>query len=205
MMTTAQRIAFLEESAAEDLKWAAIHRDNSNWEGALGNWGQAAMDRFERALVGWRTGLLQPEKDLRATLEVSEQAVGFLRATDVGPLRARFNPVPGGYSAIMFDRPDSPVVAEAQRYARWPPPRGLTPDRPLDAWLLGYLAGQGPGGGVDAAASVTRSKRTSLLGETFLNYFDLAAIERSDDPSAIELTRRAFALFVRRRRDAYYS
>ena len=204
MMTKAQWIAFLEESAADDLKWAAIHHDNSNWEGALGNWGQAAEHRFERALLGWRTGLLHPEPDLRATLEVSERAVSFLEATDVGPLRARFDPVPGAYSAIMLDRPESPVVVEARRYATWPPPRGLTPDRPLDAWLLGDLAGEGPGQGVDAAGSVTRG-RTSLLGETFTTYFDLIAIERSDDLPASELTRRALALFARRRRDEYYS
>jgi hypothetical protein len=70
---------------------------------------------------------------------------------------------------------------------------------------LGELAGQGPAEGVSAVKSVSRAKRTSLLGETFLTYFDLMAIERSDDSSAIELTRQALASFVRRKRDAYYS
>src|SRR5918992_645674 len=104
MMTPAQQIEFLQESAAEDLRWAAIHRDGSNWEGALGNWGQAAGHRFQRGLVGWRTGLLDPKPDLRDTVDVSEVAVRFLETTDVGPLRPRFDPRPGAYSALLLHK-----------------------------------------------------------------------------------------------------
>jgi hypothetical protein len=58
MMTPAQRLAFLDESAAEELKWVRIASERKDWPDALQNYGQAAKHRFERALLGWRTGLL---------------------------------------------------------------------------------------------------------------------------------------------------
>jgi hypothetical protein len=205
MMTPAQRLAFLDESAAEDLKWARIAVEKANWPLVIQNYGQAVTHCFERALLGWRTGLIDPTPDLHSTVEVSEAAVTFLEATDVGPLRSLFDPSPGAYGAVLVDRQESPALAETRRFAVRPPPLGLTVDRTLEGWLVGTLVARDPGAGPELAAELQSRKRTALLGETYVNYFALAALSKGDAAKATQLTQLALELFARRKRDAFYS
>jgi hypothetical protein len=203
--TPAEILEFYEERAQSTASWALIHHDNANVPLALQNWTEAARNRLFRALVGWRTGLVDPIPDLRAALGASEEAVAFLDTTDVGPLRRLFDPVPGAYSAILLDRPDSRAIAEARRLAVWPTPRGLTVDRALEGWLIGALLGLDPGARPEAAAALEGRKRMALMSATYTTYFALGALAGDDVGAATDLTRRALDLFPRRRRDPYYA
>lgn len=204
-MTVGEQLAFLGESAAEDLKWARIAAEQEDWALALQNYGQAVSHRFQRALVGWRSGTLDPVPDVEATREVSEAAIEFMSNADVGPLRALFDPVPGAYGSLLIDRLDSRAVAETGRLAVRPVPRGLTVDRTLDGWLVSAILGRDPGAGPDVATGLGRGKRTVLVSETYSTYFALAALSGDEVAVATTLTQRGLELFARRRRDGYYS
>ena len=205
MRPPADLLAFYEERAASTTSWAATHRANGNWALALQNYDQAAQNRFFRALVGWRTGMLSPVPELRATVGVCEEAVAFLETTDVGPLRPLFDPVPGAHSAILLDERDSPVVAETRRLAVRSTPGGVTVDRTLEGWLVGALVGQDHGAGPEIAAELKGRKRTALVGETYSTYFALNALGGASVSEAAVLTRHALKLFERRKQDPYYS
>jgi hypothetical protein len=205
MRAPADLLAFYEERASSTTLWAATHRANGNWPATLQDYDQAAKNRFFRALVGWRTGLLPPVRELRATLDVSDVAVDFLETTDVGTLRGMFDPVPGAYSAILLDERDSPVVAEARRLAVQATPPGVTVDRTLEGWLVAALVRQDHGVGPEIAAKLQGRKRTALVGETYSTYFELAGMTRASLSGATALTRHALELFEWRKRDPYYS
>ena len=205
MMTPAQMIDFYEEQAASTATWAEIHRRAEKWAPALHNYDHAAQSRLFRALLGWRTGLLDPVPDLRQSVEVSEATVAFLDTTDVGPLRPMFDPVPGAYCAILLGQRDSPVVVETRRLAVRPTPRGLTVDRALEGWLIGALLGRDPGAGPEVASGLASQKRMALVGATYSTYFALAALSEGDGSAATDLTRHALELFRRRRSNGYYS
>ena len=122
-MTPAEQIAFYQEQAEGWYAWIATHRAAQRWINAAFNFDQAAQCHFMRALIGWRTGLLDPVADLNATVQVSEEAVSMIRTTDVGVARYSLDPGPGAFSAILLDRLTSPIIDEAGR----DPPR--FPDR----------------------------------------------------------------------------
>jgi hypothetical protein len=204
MKPPAEILEFYDERAQSTEHWALVHRDQGNVPLALQNWDQSAKNRLFRALIGWRTGLLDPRPDMRAALMVSEAAVAFIGTTDVGPLRTLFDPVPGAYSAILLDRPDSSAAVEASRLAVRPTPRGLTVDRALEGWLIGVLVGRDAGEGPDVAAALESRKRMGLVSQTYATYFELAQLGGDDVVEAIELTSRALELFARRRSDGYY-
>lgn len=202
-MTPKEQLAFFEDLARLTADAAMSHRRAGNSIGALHNWSQAAKNHFMRALIGQRAGLLDPRPDLRLSMDLSEKAASFIAEPGVAPLRTLFDPVPGAYSALILREPGAAAIGLLSQNAVWPPPKGTTPDMPLEAWLARGLLGETCRPGRDRAVLLGRLKRLRLLSQTFVAYFDLSAV--ASEAEASELTRIALELFSQRRRDDYYS
>ena len=204
MMTAAEQLAFYEEGAEASYAWIASFRAAQRWINAASNYSDAARCHFMRALIGWRTGLIDPVADLKATVEVSEEAVSMIRSTDVGVARYMLDPGPGAFSAILLDRLTGPIIDEA---GREPPPLPrqslLRRDTVIEASLISVLTGGPVGEGAFLAASAAKAKRTALYGETYQAYFELAAVPIGEPRAAWSQTSRLVALFAKRRHNGY--
>ena len=205
MRTPVELMALHQEWAKMGDRAAQVAFQKQDWVLALQNWDGVARDEFTRALLAWRSGVTSPAPMLEAAIQASESATSLIRSTELGPLRHVFYPVPGGYSAILLDRLDSPALDELRGRAGWPPPRGVSHDLPLEAWLARSLT-TGETSGVDGALeAIGRRKRTSLLAESFRTYLDLASAQASRSPGVVDRTRQAVSLFAKRRRDPYFA
>lgn len=204
-MTTSQMLEMFREASERGANFGPDAVRHGNWPIAIFNNNTESRGHFMRALIGWRTGELDPRADLEATVAAAERGVELVRSNDVGPLRAMLHPVPGAYAALLTGAPAPAVFDEFRRYEVWPPPKGLSPDRSLDAALVAALTRNVEPDLAEALAALERRSRTRLLAETFGTYFELARLDpRAAEPAAV-LARRAAQLFERRGRNAYYA
>lgn len=204
-MTPAEQIAFYQEQAEDSYAWIATHRAAQRWINAAFNYDQAARCHFMRALIGWRTGLIDPAADLNATVEVSVEAVSMIRTTDVGvAARYSLDPGPGAFSAIILGRLTGPIIDEA---GREPPPLPrqslLRRDALIEASLISVLTGGPAGEGPGLARGAAKSKRSALYGQTYEAYFELAAVPIDDPRAAWSQTSRLVEMFAKRRHNGY--
>jgi hypothetical protein len=205
MRSPAWLLESYDESAREAAEFAGLALANGNVALALQDWSQQSKSHFFRALVAWRTGLIDPVPDLKATVDVSDSAVAFFPSTDSDPLRMAFDSVPGAYAAVILGDADRPIVNELAHIAVPRVPRNVPPDTPLEAWLVRALTGADPTKGRALALALGRQKRLGLLATIFTTYFDLADVNRADSRQAQAQTRRALELFGRKRRDGFYA
>lgn len=202
MMTPSEQLALFAELAEEAERAAGVQASERN-PYALFNWSSSAKRHFMRALIGWRTALVHPEPEFVAAVKASEAALEFMRSTDVGLSRYMFEPVPGAYSAILTSQPGSAAVDEAKRYLSGNGGTKVSPDAVAESWLVSALTGSASGLGPEIAATLARTKKSALWGETLQVYFQLVDVAESDAPTAWALTSRATELFAERRRSSY--
>ncbi|NJD27985.1 MAG: hypothetical protein FIA92_06765 [Chloroflexi bacterium] len=202
-MTPLEQLAFFEAQARDAVEYARAQAAGGD-PYALFNWSSAAKSHFMRALIGWRTGLLDPKPDLAAAVEASEAAIQFMRTTDVGLNRLLFEPIPGAYSAILVGRPRSEAIAEGMRNLA-PSSGKITRDAIAESWLVSGLAGGDLGDGPSIAEELARAKRSALWGQTLRLYFQLLQVPGDDGPKAWSLTQQLVELFSQRRRSGYIS
>lgn len=170
----------------------------------LANWGSAARNHFMRALIGWRTNLLDPEPDLASAVAMSREAVRLMRTVDVGLSRYLFEPVPGAFSSMLLGQADDDLTAEAMRSLAGKTP-GVTEAAIAEGWLVSALGGGDPGPGPDLSEKLAAAKRTSLWGRSLQVYFQLLEVPATEPRRAWDLTRRAVDLFGERSRNGYFS
>ena len=187
------------EQAESAMTWARTHHAAKNWPMVLSNYSSAAGRHFTRALIGWRTGLIDPTPDLGAALAATAAGVDVIRTVDVGPYRYQLDPGPAAYCAILLDRRSSPVIEEMARALAPDAPRAaVLPLHKLDSWLVSALSGGPAGDGPEIAATLAR--KSNPWAEATGLCFELLALSREDSATAWDLTRRIVALFSRRRR-----
>lgn len=203
MMDPEEQLAHFKKQAESSAAFAREQTAALNPFG-LANWGSAARNHFMRALIGWRTNLLDPESDLVSAVAMSREAVLLMRAVDVGLSRYLFEPVPGAFSAMLLGQADDDLTAEATRSLAGTTP-GVTEAAIAEGWLISALAGGEPGPGPEMSEKLATAKRTSLWGSSLQLYFQLLEVPPSESRRAWDLTRRAVELFGQRSRNGYFS
>jgi hypothetical protein len=201
-MTPAEILQFYGSQAAEARAYA-LEQSTAGNPFCLFNWGSVAKNQFYRALIGWRTSLIDIEPPLRDALSASIAATDFIANHPVGPERYLFDAVPGSCAGLLLDRPSAPVIKEACLVLRDSNQRGVTADAKATAWLMSALSGGGPGDGTALAAKVGKSKRSALWGETLGAYFGLLSVPVAKPEDAWTLTDHLVQLYGRRRRNAF--
>jgi hypothetical protein len=187
------------EQAESALTWAQTHHAAKNWPILVSNYTSAARSHFTRALIGWRTGLIDPMPDLDAALAATTAGVDVIRTVDVGPYRYQLDPGPAAYCAVLLDRRSSPVIEEMARALAPDAPRAAVyPVHRLDAWLVSALTG-GPGGAGPGIAA-TLARKSNPWAEASGLCFELLALPHQNSTMVWDLTHRIVALFSKRRR-----
>lgn len=204
MRSPIEILALHDEHARSGVAFAEMAEAGANAPLAIQNWSGATGSRFFRALIGWRTGLIDPAAELRVTVELSERAVGYARSPGAAVFRDLLDTRPGAYAALLIGQPENTTLDELERLAVPKPPRDIPEDIPLSAWLASVLRGNSSGGGRLLVERLGRQKRLALLAHTFANYFDLADLGPTDASVAADLTTIAVDLFKRRRKDSFF-
>jgi hypothetical protein len=198
-----QQLDFWAEAARSAAEWAVQHEGAANLH-ALNTWSAVGSARLTRALVAWRTGLIDPTADLELAVAASESAVRFMTERQVGAHRGRFDGIPGAFCAILLDRRQSPAVdagiREMDDVGAWRKPKG----RKALPWLISELVGKGSGDGPRFAAELAATKSSGRWGRALSVYFELARCT-GDAAAVVELTSQSIAMFGERHRRNEFS